>query len=120
MAGKPSDVTMKIMFIVTMTTMSRIVITWPPYFPAEVWMKCSDGRFCGILGRMMNPGSTMIEQNWLRDCSSYVELPQGPRFGKEIPRESKELGPLLDGNSTAQKSDVPRLQIGSSDKLFGM
>lgn len=22
--------------------------------------------------QMMNPGSTMIEQNWLRDCPSYI------------------------------------------------
>nr|AAN75150.2 SPO14 [Cryptococcus neoformans var. grubii] len=39
----------------------------------------------------------------------------------EVPRESKERATLLDGDSTAQKSDVPQLQIRPSKKeLFGI
>lgn len=48
-------------------------------------------------------------------------LPHGPRFRKDVPRESKDHATLLDGDSTAQESGVPRLQIGPSDKeLFDM
>lgn len=38
----------------------------------------------------------------------------------EVPRKTKEHATLLDEDSIAQKSGIPRLQIGSSDKeLFG-
>ncbi|KIR42281.1 hypothetical protein I307_00758 [Cryptococcus deuterogattii 99/473] len=56
-------------------------------------------------------------------ATSYClnRLPQGPRLRKEVPRESKEHATLLDRDSTAQESGVPRLQIGPSDKeLFDM